>query len=52
MEKMRKQWSEINREEYRTARNEYVKIRREEERNFERDVVGKSKEPKLFFVDI
>ncbi len=48
--KMRKQWNEINREEYRTARNDYVKIRREEERNFERDLVGKCKEePKLFY---
>ncbi len=26
--KMRKQWSEINRKKYRTARNEYVKIKR------------------------
>ena len=47
---MRKRWSETNREDYRTARNEYVKIRGEEERNFEKDVVEKcKKEPKLFY---
>ena len=48
--KMRTQWSETNRENYRSARNEYVKTRREEERNFEKNVVEKcKKEPKLFY---
>ena len=36
--------------EYKTERNEYVRIRREEEKNFERGIVEKcKKEPKLFY---
>ena len=35
---------------YKLARNEYVRIRREEERNFEKDIVEKCKDqPKLFY---
>lgn len=38
------------REKYRIARNKSVRIRREEERNFERDIVKKcKKEPELLF---
>ena len=34
----------------RDARNKYIRIRREEERNFGKDVVNKSKDkPKLFY---
>jgi len=37
-------------EKYKLARNEYVRIRREEERNYEKNIVEKCKdEPKLFF---
>ena len=35
---------------YVNKRNEYVKIRREEQRNYEKDIVNKCKEhPKLFY---
>ena len=48
--KMRKNWNVNTREEYKRARNEYVRIRREEEKNFEKDIVNKCKdEPKLFY---
>ena len=40
----------INKESYRVARNEYVRVRKEEERKFEKDIVDKCKEhPKLFY---
>lgn len=46
----KKNKNERNRESYRVARNEYVRARREEERNFERDIVEKcKKQPKLFY---
>ena len=45
-----KQRNEIHREQYKEARNEYIRIRREEERVFEKDVVEKCEnEPKLFY---
>ena len=48
--KLRKQRNERNRKQYIEARNEYVKIRREEERRFERDIVKRcEEEPKLFY---
>ena len=48
--KVKKQRNEINRERYKEARNEYVRIRREEEIAFEKDVVEKCEnEPKLFY---
>ena len=48
--KLKKQRNEINRERYNEARNEYVRIRREEEIAFEKDVVKKcGDEPKLFY---
>lgn len=48
--KMMKQRRQDTREEYRRARNEYSKIRKEEEKHFESDIVGKCKEePKLFY---
>ena len=46
----KKSMNERNRESYRAARNEYVKARREEEINFEKDIVEKcKKQPKLFY---
>ena len=48
--KLIKQRNLFNSERYKEARNEYIRIRREEERNFEKDVVEKCKEePKLFY---
>ncbi|MPC57590.1 hypothetical protein E2C01_051573 [Portunus trituberculatus] len=48
--KLKKQRNESNRQQYKDARNEYIRVRREEERNFEKDVVQKSEdEPKLFY---
>lgn len=48
--KLKTQRNENNSLQYRKARNEYVRIRREEERNFERDVVQKcADEPRLFY---
>ena len=48
--KMRRQRNEHNIKQYKEARNEYVRIRREEERKFERDIVEKcGEEPKLFY---
>ena len=42
--------NERNRENYQILRNEYVKVRKEEERKFEKDIVEKCKEqPKLFY---
>ncbi len=48
--KLRKQRNERNRKQYIEARNEYVRIRREEERRFERDIVKRcEEEPRLFY---
>ena len=48
--KLLKQRNEYNSENYKEARNEYIRIRREVERNFEKDVVEKCKEePRLFY---
>ena len=48
--KLKKQRNKIHREQYKEARNEYIRIRRGEERVFEKDVVEKcEKEPKLFY---
>ena len=48
--KLKKQRNETNRERYNEARNEYVRIRREEQIAFEKDVVEKcGDEPKLFY---
>ena len=48
--KLIKQRNGYNSEKYKEARNEYIRIRREEERNFEKDVVDKcEEEPKLFY---
>ena len=42
--------SMINKESYKMARNEYVRVRKEEERKFEKDIVNKCKEhPKMFY---
>ena len=47
---MKKQRNENNRERYKEARSEYVRIRREKEIAFEKDVVEKcGNEPKLFY---
>ena len=49
-DKMRKKPTRENKIHYKLERNEYVRIRREEERKFEKDVVEKCKEePKLFY---
>ena len=49
-DKVRKQYSKKAWENYKKARNEYVRVRREEERQYEKDIVSKSKkEPKLFY---
>ncbi len=51
--KLRRHRNDNNREQYKEARNEYVRIRREEERRYERDIVEKCKdEPKLFYKHI
>ena len=48
--KMMRQRDGNTREEYKMARNEYSKIRKEEERKFECDIVKKCKdEPRLFY---
>ena len=48
--KLKIQRNEACREQYKEARNEYIRIRREEERTFEKDIVKKcEKEPKLFY---
>ena len=48
--KYRKRMYNSSRNEYQRARNNYVKIRREEERNFEESIIDKCKEePKLFY---
>ena len=48
--KMRRKPTRENKREYKQERNEYVRIRREEERKFEKDLVEKCKEePKLFY---
>ena len=40
----------INKAYYQTARNDYGKMRKEEKRNYEKDIVNKCKEqPKLFY---
>ena len=47
--KLIRQSNENNRKQYTEARNEYVRVRREEERIYEKDVVQKCvDEPKLF----
>ena len=49
-ERWRKQCTESNREQYREAGNDYLRIRREEEIKFEKDIVDKCKdEPKFFY---
>ena len=48
--KLRKHRNERNRKQYNEARNEYVRIRREEERRFEMDIVKRcEEEPRLFY---
>ena len=48
--KLKKHRNDNNRESYKEARNEYVRIRREEKIRFEKDIVEKCKEkPKLFY---
>lgn len=48
--KLRRRNSAKAKEEYRYARNEYVRVRRHEEREYERNIVTKFKrDPKLFF---
>ena len=45
----KKRQTQENRNKYKLARNEYARIRREEEKKFEKDIVNKCKEePKLF----
>ncbi|XP_050692945.1 uncharacterized protein LOC126983856 [Eriocheir sinensis] len=56
-EKRDKAWSRLkrnknqrNREDFKATRNEYVKVRKEEEKRYEKDIVEKCKEqPKLFY---
>ncbi len=49
-ERLRRKLNNRNREEYKLARNEYVRVRREEERKYEKDIVDKCiNEPKLFY---
>ncbi|XP_050725009.1 uncharacterized protein LOC127002828 [Eriocheir sinensis] len=56
-EKRDKAWKRLkrnknqrNKEDFKIARNEYVKIRREKEKGYEKDIVEKCKEePKLFY---
>ena len=51
--KLKKQRDENSREKYKEARKKYVRIRREEEIAFEKDVVEKCEnEPKLFYIYI
>ena len=48
--RLMKRPTQENKTEYKLERNEYVKIRREEEMKFEKDIVDKCKEePKLFY---
>ena len=48
--KYRKRMDTLSRNEYQRGRNNYVNIRREEERNFEKSIIDKCKEePKLFY---
>lgn len=48
--KMRRRDNQQTRDVYKRARNEYVRVRREEERNYEKNIVNKCKEePKLFY---
>ena len=48
--RMRRKPTQENKAKYKSERNEYVRIRREEEIKFERDIVEKCKEePKLFY---
>ena len=50
LKRMIRRNSEVYREEYKKARNEYCRIRKEEEIKFESDIVKKCKEePKLFY---
>ena len=57
LEKRNKTWNKArkrkdahSREEYKKVRNQYVRIRREEERCYKKDIINKSKkEPKLFY---
>ena len=47
---MKKRRNHRNKEDYKWARNEYVLVRREEEKGYEKDIVEKCKdEPKLFY---
>lgn len=47
---MRRRNTEKNRKEYKMARNNYVQVRRQEERSYEKNIVDKCKdEPKLFY---
>ena len=49
-DKLKKRRNENAQREYKTLRNEYVNIRREEERKYEKNIVEKCKEePKLFY---
>ena len=48
--RMKKRRNHRNKEDYKWARNEYVLVRREEEKGYEKDIVEKCKEePKLFY---
>ncbi len=49
--RMKRNQNQRNKEEFKIAINEYVKIRREEEKGYEKDIVEKCKdEPKLFYI--
>ena len=48
--RMKRKPIQERKEEYKLERNEYVRIRREEERRYEKDIVDKCKEElKLFY---
>ena len=47
--RMKRKQKQITKEEYKLERNEYVRVRREEEKIYEKDIVDKCKEElKLF----
>ncbi len=47
---MRRRSRAANTRDYKLARYEYVRIRREEERNYEKDIIEKcGEEPRLFY---
>ncbi len=50
--RLRRKLNPKNREEYKLARNEYVRVRREEERRYEKGIVDNIKMNQICFIDI